>query len=361
MPAPKDNQRATSQKSSLGISPPLINSANPWATTREDLLALYNCRHTGAVTIRTCLLSAFPHDPTIHQYTFFDTTANSTSASISADGRSEVIEGETSSLNTLGYSPTPLSTYLSILQDLVDTKQLTSPSSKPWIVSVTGTSADVAHCYERIASHHDSSTLNLKMEVNLSCPNIPGKPPPAYDSAALKEYIDAISQAKKSFHELNAERCFELQVGIKTPPYTYSAQFESLISALELASLSELGNPISFITATNTLGSCLVVDAAGQPALRSATGEGIGGMAGDALHPIALGNVRTIRRLLDVSRCEDVRRIEVIGVGGVKDAAGYRRMRGVGAAVVGVGTALGREGVDVFGKITAGLSGEDLA
>ncbi|PQE21511.1 dihydroorotate dehydrogenase protein [Rutstroemia sp. NJR-2017a BVV2] len=359
MSALKDNQHATDQKSSLGISPPLINSANPWATTREDLLALYNCPHTGAVTIRTSLLNAFPHDPQTHQYTFFDSATNSTSAKISGDGRSEVIEGETNSLNTLGYSPTALSEYLSILQDLVGTKQLKGPSIKPWIVSVTGTSADVAHCYERIAFHHRPSTLNLKMEVNLSCPNIPGKPPPAYDGAALKEYIDAISRTMKVVHAADVDPR-TVQVGIKTPPYTYSAQFQSLISALEAASLSELGNPISFITATNTLGSCLVVDSAGQPALESSTGEGIGGMAGDALHPIALGNVKTIRRMLDESDCEDVRRIEIIGVGGVKDAAGYKRMRGVGASVVGVGTALGREGVDVFGKITAHLTAEDL-
>lgn len=47
--------------------------------------------------------------------------------------------------------------------------------------------------------------------------------------------------------------------------------------------------------------------------------------------------------------------VQIIGVGGVEDAAGYRRMRDVGAAVVGVGTALGRKGVEVFGEIEDGL------
>jgi dihydroorotate dehydrogenase (fumarate) len=271
-----------------------------------------------------------------------------------------VIEGETNSLNTLGYSPIALTKYFSILRDLLETEQLNGPSSKPWIFSVTGTSEDVARCYHYISLYSHTYTYNLKMEVNLSCPNIPGKPPPAYDGSALREYIDAISDIMKVVETVGVNPR-SVQVGIKTPPYTYSAQFQSLISALEAASMSQLGNPISFITATNTLGSCLVVDSAGQPALGSSTGEGIGGMAGDALHPIALGNVKTIRRMLDESPCEDVRRIEIIGVGGVKDAAGYKRMRGVGASVVGVGTALGREGVDVFGKITAGLTDKDLA
>jgi dihydroorotate dehydrogenase (fumarate) len=48
---------------------------------------------------------------------------------------------------------------------------------------------------------------------------------------------------------------------------------------------------------------------------------------------------------------EVLKTIDIIGVGGVSDGAGYRRMRAVGAAAVGVGTALGREGVVVFSDI----------
>jgi dihydroorotate dehydrogenase (fumarate) len=118
--------------------------------------------------------------------------------------------------------------------------------------------------------------------------------------------------------------------------------------------MNERGCPISFITATNTLGSCLVLDSENKPALESITGEGIGGMAGDALHPLALGNVKTIRGLLDKSEYEDLRRIGIIGIGGVKDAAGFQRMRSVGADAVGVGTALGREDVEVFENIAIG-------
>lgn len=116
------------------------------------------------------------------------------------------------------------------------------------------------------------------------------------------------------------------------------------------------GCPLSFITATNTLGSCLVFGPDGTtPALRSATGEGIGGMAGSALHPLALGNVFTIRRMLNTN--ERLRYIALIGVGGVSDRGGYERMRSVGATAVGVGTALGREGVGVFEKIAGGGKG----
>lgn len=281
--------------------------------------------------------------------------------------------------------------------------------TKPFIVSVTGSAEEVGKCCEHLlealnepeksyppstpdqnassSDHPDPDLdldLDLMMEINLSCPNIPDKPPPAYDGASLTEYISAISQAKYRVPKTYQR---DLHVGIKTPPYTYAGQFQILIDALERSSSSSSsfaeteienkvegdgeiegegegegdgqrgGCPISFITATNTLGSSLVLNSHNDPALSSANGSGIGGLAGDALHPIALGNVRTIRAMLDSSLREDVRDIKIIGVGGVSDAEGYSRMMSVGAVAVGVGTALGREGVEVFEKIGRGLEG----
>ncbi|KAI9641548.1 dihydroorotate dehydrogenase [Ciborinia camelliae] len=327
-----------------------------WATTKADLLALYSCPHTGAVTIRTSLLNPFPHESRLHQYTFFDPKFNSTRASISA-GRSNVIPGETNSLNTLGYSPLSLDSYLDILLELARDEDFQRLTPKPWIVSVTGSAEEVGECYRHILRQHGKSNLNLMMEINLSCPNIVGKPPPAYDQEAMASYIKVIGSVK-------AKAPVGIPVGIKTPPYTYSEQFQNLISALESGASLGGSNPISFITATNTLGSCLVVDGLGNPALGSSTGEGIGGMAGDALHPIALGNVKTIRRMLDASTFEGVRKMEIIGVGGVKDSAGFSRMRNVGASIVGVGTALGREGVALdkrfLAAVTIRLNGQHL-
>jgi len=77
--------------------------------------------------------------------------------------------------------------------------------------------------------------------------------------------------------------------------------------------------------------------------------SGIGGLAGAALHPLALGNVRIVRSMLD--EYEQLKPISVIGVGGVFDRGGYRRMLAVGADAVAVGTGLGNEGIGVFPKI----------
>lgn len=116
--------------------------------------------------------------------------------------------------------------------------------------------------------------------------------------------------------------------------------------------------PISFITATNTLGSSLLLTPSRRPeeykpTLNSSDGSGIGGLAGAPLHSLALGNVRALRKMLDSD--ERLKRINIIGIGGVSDAAGFRRMRAVSANAVGVGTALGRKGVKVFEEITRGL------
>lgn len=153
-------------------------------------------------------------------------------------------------------------------------------------------------------------------------------------------------------------------IGIKTPPYTYQDQYNGLIDALKSSALAEpqhLPCPVTFITSCNTLGSSLLLtpqleqSSDGRShevyhrALESATGTGIGGLAGAPLHPLALGNVYTIKGLL--FQHKELEHIQIIGVGGVADVAGYKRMRAVGAAAVGVGTALGRKGVKIFEDI----------
>ena len=258
---------------------------------------------------------------------------------------------------------------MKVLANMSESGQLDKVPAKPFIVSVSGSVSEVAACCTHLLElqNHperfrwkpdgDYGDLVMMMEINLSCPNIPGKPPPAYDGAALSEYITAISEA---IQMTGAGNGIPMHVGIKTPPYTYAGQFGTLIQAFERSVELYGGCPISFITATNTLGSCLVLNADGGSTLGSANGSGVGGLAGDALHPLALGNVKTIKQMLNASLFEELKRIAIIGIGGVSDAGGYKRMRKVGAMAVGVGTALGLDGVKIFEKINGGLTKEDL-
>ena len=335
----------------LGFDPPLLNSANPWATTKEDLEALYKCPHTGAVTIRTALANGFNHDNAAHQYCFFEPESHivkvhSAEAHPPSPHLTIIPEDPFSSLNTLGYSPFSVHEYLQIINDLLLSLDLEGKPTKPIIISVAGSTSEVLDHY-RSMSHLQLSlnqshkiSARLLMEINLSCPNIAGRPPPAYSRDELLKYLMPLIDADPGGWGT-------IEVGIKTPPYTYQTQYDELISALLESSKGRC--PISFITATNTLGSSLVLSTSLTPALNSSTGTGIGGLAGSALHPLALGNVATIRRMLDEH--EPLQHIGIIGVGGVSDAAGYERMRAVGAAAVGVGTALGVQGVAVFERI----------
>jgi dihydroorotate dehydrogenase (fumarate) len=351
----------------LEINPPLVNSACPWATTLDDLRQLYACPSTGAVTTRTSLINGFDHDPAKHQYAFFD----SAQAGLA----------QNASLNSLGYSPLTLETYLSFIKAISDEQP--ARCSKGFIVSVTGTPEDIAASYKLIASAATQLNFPLAMEINLSCPNIPNRPPPAYSEEALTTYLNHLQAAIFSADDDNIPR---IPVGLKTPPYTYSTQYDILLTALEKATVTttpansgdaaeepnqQINCPISFITATNTLGSCLLL-ASPSPTPPSTTsrstslslgnalpGTGIGGMAGAPLHPLALGNVATLRRMLDErAGALGGRRVQVVGVGGVLDADGYRRMRAAGADVVGLATGLGVKGVGVFGEIEKGVVGE---
>lgn len=206
------------------------------------------------------------------------------------------------------------------------------------------------------------------MEINLSCPNIPHHPPPAYSRDALIRYLDSLAGAIEA---AEAEGLPRIPVGLKTPPYTYETQFLGLMEALEVSALTLTRNenqeeeeeepkcPITFLTATNTLGSCLAFtgftddNTFTQAALP--TELGTGGLAGAPLHPLALGNVKTLRKMLDEREEEIGHRVQIIGVGGVLDAQGYRRMRTAGADVVGLASGLLLRGVNVFGEIEKGV------
>ncbi|KAI1428566.1 hypothetical protein F5Y12DRAFT_669917 [Xylaria sp. FL1777] len=345
----------------LHIDPPLFNSANPWATTLEHLRGLYKCPFTGAVTTRTALLDqGFPHDGRVHRFAFFEAgTHRVVGGGDTGDNGKREEGGGNASLNTLGYSPLPLDTYLRYIRQIDEEEHGNreigeQPRGKPFIVSVTGTPGEVAECYRRISRAALEIAAPLAMEVNLSCPNIPGKPPPAYEGQALRTYVESLAVVA-------GETGRRVPWGLKTPPYTHAGQFDMFVQTLRDCALLLKDNagdgngkrvcPVSFVTATNTLGSCFLFEGY-APALPR---PGIGGLAGAPLHPLALGNVATLRRLLHAA--PETRHVDLLGIGGVGDAAAYRRMRTVGAAAVGVGTALGIKGVGVFGKIERELRG----
>jgi dihydroorotate dehydrogenase (fumarate) len=210
----------------------------------------------------------------------------------------------------------------------------------------------------------EGTRSRIGIELNTSCPNIKGSPPPAYHMDALKPILDVFA---RYFREDPT-----LVIGLKLPPYVYSTQFDELLQVIATYSRPYPGdesnrtNPFAFLTSTNTLGQTLffteqagpLVPSGGNTADASdvatefALPVALGGMAGEALHPLALGNVYTLRRLLDAHGETSMREISIIGVGGVTTRAAHLRMRRAGASVVACATILVREGVGIFEKLS---------
>jgi dihydroorotate dehydrogenase (fumarate) len=167
-----------------------------------------------------------------------------------------------------------------------------------------------------------------------------------------------------------------LVIGIKLPPYVYSTQFDDLLRSVATYSRSDPSNesrrisPFAFLTSINTLGQTLFFAEQTVPLpvsnfetaptaseeVSTPTGfalpTAIGAMAGEALHPLALGNVYTLRRLLDKHEEISLREISIIGVGGVTTREAHLRMRRAGASVVACATILVQNGVGVFEKLS---------
>jgi len=315
-----------------------------------------------------------------------------------------------SSINSYGYSPFPLSQYIewidTILTDNVD-------ANKPIIISIavsldphdTGDSImrsiDVPDqeggmldmAMPRMHPSHDdliqmiraiqelrkrhgdrtSASPRIAIEINTSCPNLPGHPPPAYDPSTLRPILETVAEA---FYKDPS-----LAVGLKLPPYVHSRSFVDIVDFLASFSNSvrkegdgargEEGDgemrrhPVAFITCTNTLGSSLLFEEQTEGGKGSSAGAADqqaddrafalpsdwGGLAGEMLHPLALGNVHSFSRLLQSHPDEAMRQIAIIGVGGVTSAAAAKRMINVGASAVGCATVLGKKGVSVFEDI----------
>ncbi|OLL24225.1 putative dihydroorotate dehydrogenase A (fumarate) [Neolecta irregularis DAH-3] len=283
----------------LYISPPLLPSSSYFISTKQDFLAFYNTRYTGCITTRTCQLDGFLEDGERRRVEY------------TRDG---------SSINNFGYSPYPLRQCLSWIEEI--------EGEKPVIVSVAGgRTQDLLDCIEmiqetRMKLQSGESRFDIGIEVNTSCPNL-GNVPAGFDFVQLAEYLTVIARYTANDPTLT--------VGLKLPPYTHDGHFDSLISVLERTC------PIRFITSTNTLGN-------GQhPESRL-----VGGIGGSGVHYLALGNVYTLRARLNTAGLQHVK---IIGVGGCFDNKSYQNFLNAGADAVGLATAIGVVGRDVFSKI----------
>ncbi|WP_283679620.1 dihydroorotate oxidase [Lentilactobacillus sp. Marseille-Q4993] len=193
------------------------------------------------------------------------------------------------------------------------------------IMSIAGTSID-----ENIEMLHrlQASDFDGLVELNLSCPNVKGKPQVGYDFDA----VDQVLTEAFSF--------YNKRLGIKLPPYFDLTQFDQIAAVLNKF-------PLAYVNSINSIGNGLVIDPETEAVIIKPKG-GFGGIGGEYVKPTALANVRAFRLRLNPE-------IGIIGTGGIKSGMDVFEHVLCGADLVQIGTAFGPEGPAIFERISREL------
>ena len=165
----------------------LFNSSNPFATTLADLQKL-EASSAGAVATRTAC-PGFVHDEATMKWATPD---------------------KANTINCLGYSPMSFEYYCDSAVAL--------GGSKPIWMSISGYASEVATMIKAAGPLAAKLPGGLALEINLSCPNIAGKPPISYDFDGMAEYLAGVFK--------DGAPPAGVSVGVKTTPYFYEQQYD---------------------------------------------------------------------------------------------------------------------------------------
>ncbi|RNF01999.1 dihydroorotate dehydrogenase [Trypanosoma rangeli] len=221
------------------------------------------------------------------------------------------------SINSMGLPNLGFDFYLNYASQLHDY------SRKPLFLSMSGLSVE-----ENVAMVRRLAPVaqekGVVLELNLSCPNVPGKPQVAYDFATMRTYLEQVSSA------------YGLPFGVKMPPYFDIAHFDMAAAVLNEFPL------VKFVTCVNSIGNGLVIDVETESVVIKPK-QGFGGVGGKYILPTALANVNAFYR-----RCSEKL---VFGCGGVYSGEDAFMHILAGASMVQLGTALHDEGPDIFTRL----------
>lgn len=161
-------------------------------------------------------------------------------------------------------------------------------------------------------------------ELNLSCPNVPGKPQLAYDFQATEQLLEKVFAF------------FKKPLGVKLPPYFDLAHFDQMADILNKF-------PLTYVNSVNSVGNALYIDTEGEAVVIKPK-NGFGGLGGQYIKPTALANVRAFYTRLKPE-------IQIIGTGGIETGQDAFKHLLCGASMLQIGTALHKEGPEIFTRI----------
>ena len=206
---------------------------------------------------------------------------------------------------------------------------------KPYMVSLSGLSLK-----DNVEMLHRALQVPgiAAIELNLACPNIPGKPVIAYD---FDQMDDVLSHICLHPDIQNGKKI----LGIKLAPYFDRLHVEKAVTII-------IKYPVKFIVSINTIGNALFIDAETECVSICAKG-GYGGLGGGYAKHTALANVSMLHSILmEKNRSND---IDIIGVGGVSSGTDVFELILCGARAVQIGTCHWNEGASCFARIKAEL------
>ena len=195
---------------------------------------------------------------------------------------------------------------------------------KPVIASIAGLTKND---FPTIAEMINAVQPDL-IEVNLSCPNIPGKPQIGYDPDASERVLKKVRPK------------ITVPMGVKLPPYFDPAHHHAMGTMLGRCG-------VDFLNLINSVGNGLVVDSERETVVIKPKG-GFGGLGGRLIKPVALANVRAFYKIFG-------EKMPIIGTGGVMDGGDAFEHILCGASAVQVGTVLVEEGLDAFRRLETEL------
>ncbi|AIN96927.1 dihydroorotate dehydrogenase, putative [Leishmania panamensis] len=276
---------------------PFMNAAGVMCSTEEELAAMTEST-SGSLITKSCTPALREGNPAPRYYTL-----------------------PLGSINSMGLPNKGFDFYLAYGAEHHDY------SRKPLFISISGFSAEEnAEMCKRLAPV--AAEKGVILELNLSCPNVPGKPQVAYDFDAMRRYLAAISEA------------YPHPFGVKMPPYFDFAHFDAAAEILNQFP------KVQFITCINSIGNGLVIDVETESVVIKPK-QGFGGLGGRYVLPTALANVNAFYR-----RCPGKL---IFGCGGVYTGEDAFLHVLAGASMVQVGTALHEEGAAIFERLTAEL------
>ena len=222
------------------------------------------------------------------------------------------------SINSMGLPNQGIDYYLDYLLSLQE-----SQPERTFFLSLVGMSPDETHT---LLKKVQNSGFKGITELNLSCPNVPGKPQIAYDFEATERILG------------EAFSYFDKPLGIKLPPYFDIVHFDQAAEVFNR-------HPLKFVNCVNSIGNGMYIE---DESVVIRPKNGFGGIGGEYIKPTALANVHAFYQRLNPS-------IQIIGTGGVYTGRDAFEHILCGASMVQIGTALHQQGVEVFERVSLGL------